>query len=81
MKMVAAMRCTVAIGLAGALALAAAPGRAAWFSSDTTITLGAVVQISGSLANTGRYYRDGYQFTADKINEKGGITVGGKTLS
>jgi branched-chain amino acid transport system substrate-binding protein len=74
-----AMRCTVAIGLAGALVLAAAPGRAAWFSSSDTITLGAAVQISGSLASTGRYYRDGYQFTVDKINEKGGITVGGKT--
>jgi branched-chain amino acid transport system substrate-binding protein len=73
-----AIRHTVAIGLAGALVLAAAPGRAAWFSSDT-ITLGAVVQISGSFASTGRYYRDGYKFTVDKINEKGGITVGGKT--
>jgi branched-chain amino acid transport system substrate-binding protein len=74
-----AMRYTVAIGLAGALVLAGAPGQAAWFSSSDTITLGAAVQISGSFASTGRYYRDGYQFTVDKINEKGGITVGGKT--
>jgi branched-chain amino acid transport system substrate-binding protein len=75
---VTATRYTVAIGLAGALLFTAATGRAAWFSSDT-ITLGAAVQLTGSLANTGRYYRDGYQFTVDKINEKGGITVGGKT--
>lgn len=41
-----------------------------------TITLGASVQISGSLANTGRYYRDGYQFAIDQINKAGGVKVG-----
>src|SRR5712692_451469 len=52
---------------------------AAWtpFGSDT-VTLGAAMQLTGSLANTGRTYRDAYQFTVDKINEKGGMTVGGK---
>src|SRR5262249_58013011 len=30
------------------------------------------------VAGTGRYYRDAYQFTVDKINESGGITVDGK---
>lgn len=44
-----------------------------------TITLGAAVQLTGSLANTGRYYRDSYQLTVDKINEKGGVKVGGET--
>ena len=43
-----------------------------------TITLGAAVQLTGSLANTGRYYRDAYQFTVDRINQSGGINVGGK---
>jgi branched-chain amino acid transport system substrate-binding protein len=74
----AVIRGVVAVGVAGAVGLVAAPSRAAWFSSDDAITLGAAVQISGSLANTGRYYRDAYQLTVDKINEKGGITVGGK---
>jgi len=73
-----AIRCSVTVGLAGTLALIAATSPAAWLSSDS-VTLGAAVQLTGSLANTGRYYRDGYQFTVDKINEKGGITVGGKT--
>jgi branched-chain amino acid transport system substrate-binding protein len=52
---------------------------AAWtpFGSDK-ITLGAVVQLTGSLANTGRYYRDAYQLTIDTINEKGGVKVGDK---
>src|SRR5439155_22805737 len=40
-------------------------------------TLGAAVQLTGRLANTGRYYGDGYQITVDKINQKGGVTVGG----
>src|SRR5467141_359697 len=51
---------------------------AAWWSSDV-VTFGAAVQLTGGLAGTGRYYRDAYQFMVDKINETGGITVGGKT--
>src|SRR5262245_21790829 len=56
----------------------AAIGVAACSRSDT-VTLGSAVQLTGSLADTGRYYRDAYQFAVDKINETGGITVGGKT--
>jgi branched-chain amino acid transport system substrate-binding protein len=41
------------------------------------IELGASVQLTGSLANTGRYYRDAYQFAVDKINSAGGVKVGG----
>ena len=55
-------------------ALSAGPA----FAETNTITLGTAIQLTGKDANTGRYYRDGYQFTIDKINEKGGITVGGK---
>ncbi len=43
-----------------------------------TITLGASVQMSGGLANTGRYYKDGYEFAIDQINKAGGVKVGGK---
>jgi branched-chain amino acid transport system substrate-binding protein len=59
--------------------VAAAILLAAWtpFGSDK-ITLGAVLQLTGPLANTGRYYRDAYQLTVDTINEKGGVRVGGK---
>src|SRR5258706_15066699 len=59
--------------LALALAAAAAPA----FSQ--TITLGAAVQLTGTQANTGRYYRDAYQLAIDKINEKGGVKVGSTT--
>jgi branched-chain amino acid transport system substrate-binding protein len=43
------------------------------------ITLGASVQLTGPLANTGRYYRDGYEFAVARINSKGGVHVGGQT--
>lgn len=48
------------------------------FAQSDTIKLGAVVQLSGKDANVGRYYKDAYTLTVDKINEKGGITVAGK---
>ncbi len=40
------------------------------------ITLGASVQLTGPLANTGRYYKDAYEFPVDQINQKGGVKVG-----
>jgi len=46
--------------------------------AEPTVTLGASVQETGSLANTGRYYRDGYDFAVKKINEHGGVRVGGE---
>jgi branched-chain amino acid transport system substrate-binding protein len=45
-------------------------------ASGASITLGASVQMSGPLANTGRYYRDGYEFAVDQINKLGGVKVG-----
>ena len=62
---------------AAAVALSTGPA----FAQSNTITLGTAIQLTGKDANTGRYYRDGYQFTVDKINEKGGITVGGKKFT
>jgi branched-chain amino acid transport system substrate-binding protein len=58
--------------LAAAVALAGAAS-----GQEKKITLGAAVQLTGRLANTGRYYGDGYQITVDRINQKGGVTVGG----
>jgi branched-chain amino acid transport system substrate-binding protein len=56
--------------------IAALPAGAA-FAQD--IVLGASVQLTGPVANTGRYYRDAYQFAIDKINAAGGVKVGGQT--
>ena len=36
------------------------------------------MQLSGSLANTGRYYRDAYDLAVSTINDKGGVTIGGQ---
>jgi branched-chain amino acid transport system substrate-binding protein len=56
----------------GALALSCMPAVA------EDLVLGASVQLTGPVANTGRYYKDAYEFTIDKINEAGGVKVGGK---
>ena len=57
--------------VAAGLALAAGAAVAA-----QPITLGASVQLTGPLANTGRYYKDAYQFAIDRINAAGGVKVG-----
>lgn len=59
----------LAVAACAALAVAG-PAAAA------TITLGASVQMTGSLANTGRYYKDGYEFAVDRINKAGGVKIG-----
>ncbi len=67
------MRCAkVALG---AMCLFTAATSVAW-AEDKIVTLGAAVQLTGKEANTGRYYRDGYQLADDTINAKGGIKVG-----
>lgn len=40
------------------------------------VTFGASVQLTGPVANTGRYYKDAYEFAAEKINAAGGIAIG-----
>lgn len=42
------------------------------------VVLGASVQLTGPVANTGRYYRDAYQLAIEKINAAGGVKVGGQ---
>jgi branched-chain amino acid transport system substrate-binding protein len=62
-----------------ALAAAAVLAASAPAQADNLITLGASVQLTGSSANTGRYFRDAYDLTIAKINAAGGIKIGGKT--
>ena len=47
-------------------------------AQTNTIRLGASVQLSGSLANIGRYYRDAYDLAVSTINDKGDVTIGGQ---
>lgn len=65
----------VAAGLALVLVLASSPGGAR--AAAKTVTLGAALQLTGNMANLGRYVRDGYKIAVDRINELGGITIGG----
>ncbi len=61
-----------------ALALALSLGSPVSQAADHEIVLGASVQLTGPVANTGRYYQDAYQLAVDQINRKGGVQVGGK---
>jgi branched-chain amino acid transport system substrate-binding protein len=63
--------CSLAI-LAAASAVLMGPAQA------QDILLGASVQLTGPVANTGRYYRDAYEFAVDKINAAGGVKIDGK---
>ena len=47
-------------------------------AADNTVLFGAAISITGKTAKEGEYTRDGYQFAIDKLNEMGGIKVGGK---
>jgi branched-chain amino acid transport system substrate-binding protein len=62
----------LAAALAAGLVAAAAPALA------QDVVLGASVQLTGPVANTGRYYRDAYQFAIDRINAAGGAKIGGQ---
>ncbi|MEY9178748.1 ABC-type branched-subunit amino acid transport system substrate-binding protein [Bradyrhizobium sp. USDA 326] len=43
------------------------------------IVLGASVQLTGPVANTGRYYRDAYQLAIDRVNAAGGVKIGNES--
>lgn len=79
--MKAVFRAAPARAAAAALAFAVA---ASWAmpaaAQDDTVTFGSVLQLTGKDANVGRYYRDAYEFTIDRINARGGITLGGRRL-
>ncbi|MDQ6891283.1 MAG: amino acid ABC transporter substrate-binding protein [Acidobacteriota bacterium] len=48
-------------------------------AADDTIVFGAAISITGKTAKEGEYTRDGYQFAIDRLNELGGVKVGGKS--
>jgi branched-chain amino acid transport system substrate-binding protein len=61
------------LGLSLLMALSAVPAVAA-----ETLVFGAAVSLTGKTAKEGEYTRDGYDFVIAKLNELGGINVGGK---
>ena len=64
-----------AIGAAAAFALAPISAQAA---DCGTIQLGAAVSLTGKYASNGHNTQNGYEFAIKKINDAGGVTVGGK---
>jgi branched-chain amino acid transport system substrate-binding protein len=62
---------------AAALFAAALPVRAN--AQADTITLGAAVSLTGKYSTNGKNTLDGYQLAVKRINELGGVKVGGKT--
>jgi branched-chain amino acid transport system substrate-binding protein len=46
--------------------------------ADNVIKLGAAVSLTGKYSTNGEHTKNGYNFAVDRINEMGGINVGGK---
>ena len=44
-----------------------------------TITLGSAISLSGKYSTSGLHTQRGYDFAVDRINSRGGVTVGGKS--
>ena len=63
------------VAIAAALSLAAPAAALA----DNTIVLGSAISITGKYSQEGKNARDGYDFAVKKINDMGGVKVGGKT--
>ncbi|HEX3098793.1 MAG TPA: amino acid ABC transporter substrate-binding protein [Usitatibacter sp.] len=60
-------------------AFAACPWIAAYAQQGDTIVLGAAVSLTGKYSTNGKNTRDGYDLAVDRVNEMGGVKVGGKT--
>ena len=73
----------VSVVTVGALALTACGSKreaGPSAGSGDTLTLGASVSLTGKLAREGTLTQEGYKLCVEKVNAKGGVKVGGKTL-
>jgi branched-chain amino acid transport system substrate-binding protein len=68
---------------ASALALSGcgSKGSAQSDAGSNTLRLGAAVSLTGQLAREGNLTKEGYQLCQSKINDAGGVPVGGKKLT
>jgi len=71
------MRVLLTTVLAAGVALAAGPA-AAKVEGDT-IVLGSAISLTGKYSTNGYHAQNGYEFAVKRINETGGVTVGGKS--
>lgn len=65
----------LAFGLAGVLAASSAGAKV----EGDTIVLGAAVSLTGKYSTNGKNTQDGYELAVKRINELGGVKVGGKS--
>lgn len=79
------MRLTTLLVLSSACALTLAAcgskGAAPSEGGDSTLTLGAAVSLTGKLAREGQLTKEGYELCRSKVNDAGGVPVGGKKLT
>ncbi len=68
---------TLAMAVATTGLLVAGPAQAK--VEGDTITLGAALSFTGKYSTAGKHTKNGYDLAVKKINEKGGVTTGGKT--
>ena len=66
------------LGLGGVALLLAAAGAALAQAGGDTIVLGAAVSLTGKYSVNGKNTKDGYDLAVQRINEMGGLKVGGK---
>jgi branched-chain amino acid transport system substrate-binding protein len=70
---------SIAMGAAFAVGLAGIAGSAVAKVEGDTIILGSAISLSGKYSTNGLHTQKGYDFAAKKINDAGGVKVGGKT--
>jgi branched-chain amino acid transport system substrate-binding protein len=69
-----------AIAVAGAAAIAALAGAPAQAKVDgDTIILGSAISLTGKYSTNGIHAQNGYELAVMRINEMGGVKVGGKS--
>jgi branched-chain amino acid transport system substrate-binding protein len=61
------------------VAAASLTAGAAWAQGSDTITLGAAVSLTGKYSTNGKNTKDGYDLAVERVNEMGGVKVGGKS--
>ena len=77
---VVAVAASAALLVAGCGSKGSASAGSGGGSGSDSITVGASMSLTGSLAREGQLTKEGYQLCADKVNAKGGVDVGGKKL-
>ena len=70
---------SIAMGAAFAVGLAGFAGGATAKVDGDTIILGSALSFTGKYSAAGLHTKKGYDFAVNRINEKGGVKVGGKS--